>query len=199
MKKTKSKIVANNKSQKYLKFKRKVKNLTLYFLENMLDSMEDLGRMSMSRKEAYRCFYQNREYEWRDSALGKWLQNLKQRGLIKIEKKGNTESVIFTNKAKIKLIEKIVTKRKADKLYRFISFDIPERLRSRRNRFRSIIKKIGFIQIQKSLWVIDRDVTDMVELASYDCKVEQYLAYIASSKSDIDGYIDKLFKAKRVA
>jgi len=174
---------------------KKLKNITLFILENMLDLAEDIGRLSMDRKEIYRVLNQNRQYEWNDSVIGRWLQNLKQRDLITIEKKYSSNSIILTNKAKIKLVDKLAARQRKDDVYRFITFDIPEKLSYNRNKFRSILKKIGFIQIQKSLWVIDKDVSNLVELAMLECGVERYVAYIVSSKSDIDGLIKKKFEA----
>jgi len=179
------------KSKKIKEIKNKARSITITLIENMLDTMEDLGRLSLDRKEVYQCFNQNRKYEWRDSQSVRWLHNLKQRELIKIEKSNNSESIVLTNKAKMKLIEKIVAKQKPDNCYRFITFDIPNKMTYQRNQFRSAIKKMGFVSIQKSLWVIDRDVTDLIEMISYEYGVENYIAYIISAKSDIDGLIEK--------
>ncbi len=183
--------------KKYEEFKSKVKNITLYLLENMFDSLEDLGELSLSRQAAYQIFYQNKSYEWRASVFGKWLQNLKQRDLIKIQKSEKGDSIILTNKAKMKLVEKIVASKKPDKCYRFLAFDVPESLCNKRDKFRLLIKRMGFVQIQKSLWVIDIDVTDLIEVAVYECEIERYVAYIISSKTDIDGVIEKKFVENR--
>ena len=56
---------------------------------------------------------------------------------------------------------------------------------------------MGFVQIQKSLWVIDKNVTDLVEMAAYEYKVEKFVAYIVSEKSDIEGIIAKKWKSNK--
>ena len=183
-----------DKEKKYREFKKKVRNITIYLLENLFNTMEDLGRAAIDRKEVYRVFYQDREFEWRDSMIGRWLQNLKQRDLINFEYINGVESIVFTNKAKMKIVDKIALQKNPDNIYRFISFDIPEKMRKQRNQFRTIIKKIGFVRVQKSLWATDCDVTDLVEMASYEYGIEKYVAYIVSSKSDIDGIIYKLLR-----
>ena len=75
-----------------------------------------------------------------------------------------------------------------------MSFDIPAKFNYNRNKFRKIIKKIGFVKVQQSLWVTNKDVTDLVEAAIYECDVEKYVAYIVSQKSDIDGLITKMIE-----
>lgn len=108
------------------------------------------------------------------------------------------DSVRFTNKAKIKLIDKFVSINPADRKRRLVSFDIPETKRTQRNAFRRSIKQMGFRQIQKSLWVCDRNIGDMVEVASKEFGVEEYVAYFVVESSNIEGYIKKILtKPKR--
>lgn len=102
------------------------------------------------------------------------------------------DSVRFTNKAKIRFIDKFVPADKADKKRRLVSFDIPETKRRQRNAFRRSIKQMGFRQIQKSLWVCDKNVGDMVEVASNEFGVEEYVAYFVVESSNIDLFINKI-------
>ncbi|OJI08747.1 MAG: hypothetical protein COX02_00105 [Candidatus Vogelbacteria bacterium CG22_combo_CG10-13_8_21_14_all_37_9] len=41
-----------------------------------------------------------------------------------------------------------------DKIWRLVFFDIPEKLRPRRDAFRDRLKELGFIELQHSIWVI---------------------------------------------
>lgn len=119
------------------------------------------------------------------------LYGLEKNGFITINHKNN--SIAYTNKAKFREIERFVADRLEENCYRFVSFDIPELLRKQRDAFRRTIKRMGFIQIQKSLWVINKDVGDLVELAAYEYQVEKYIVYLVSARSDIDGVIKKKF------
>jgi hypothetical protein len=124
------------------------------------------------------------------------MYELKRNKYIEIDESENERSIKLTNKAKIKIIEKIIKKEKNDSKYRFISFDIPERLHSRRDRFRGSIKRMGFRQIQQSLWVTDKNIGEMVEVAAREYGVEDYVAYIVSEKSNIDVHVKNILEIK---
>ena len=103
-------------------------------------------------------------------------------------------SIKLTNKAKIKIIDKIIEGKEKDNKYRFISFDIPERLHYYRDLFRRAIKRMGFRQIQQSLWVTDKNIGDLVEIAAKEYGVEEYVAYIVAETSNIDAHIKQTLK-----
>jgi CRISPR-associated endonuclease Cas2 len=94
----------------------------------------------------------------------------------------------------MKIIDSIAIKRNCEKYFHFISFDIPEGMKNERDKFRDLIKRLGFIQIQRSLWVTNQKVGDLVEMSAYECGVEKYVIYILSQKTDIDGIINKMLK-----
>jgi hypothetical protein len=162
------------------------KSIIVSLLENLLDSFETIATSFVSRKAAYRNLYCGGEFT-RDQ-FGHRISDLVRRGYLEKDT-SNSDSVKFTTKAKLKVIEKLVPRK--DAVYRFVSFDIPESMNNKRNQFRKTIKRLGFKQIQKSLWVIDCDVSDLVELAAREYEVEKYIIYIVSSLSDVDGYIEK--------
>ena len=179
--------------------KSKVKTITLEILESIFDAVEDIAEISLTRKGVYRVLYNTRRQRlWNNSSIGRWIDTLKRQGYL-TEKKSQTNdnSIVFTNKGKMKLLEKISNRITKDHKYRFLSFDVPEYRRSDRNKFRKSIKRLGFVQIQQSLWVIDKDVSDIVEMLAYEFSVERYIAYIISERSDIDGIIEKKIKEQQ--
>lgn len=131
-------------------------------------------------------------HDWSRRQFSTTLNNLHKSGYVKFSGENN-QSVEFTNKAKLRIIDRIADKIGTDSHFRFVSFDIPEYMRKQRDAFRRAIKRLGFKQIQKSLWVINKNVGDLIELAAYEYKVEKYVIYIASNKSDIDGVLSKKF------
>ena len=114
---------------------------------------------------------------------------LKRNGYVEDIDWQGERAVRLTNKGKIKIIEKIVEAHKSDDKIRFVSFDIPERLHRQRDLFRRTIKRIGFRQIQQSLWVTDKNVGEMVDMAASEFGISDYVAYIVSSSSNIDNLI----------
>jgi len=119
---------------------------------------------------------------------------LKRQNYVEI---GKGDSVKLTDKAKIKMIDKYVSQHIKDGKRRLVSFDIPETKRRQRNAFRRSIKKMGFRQIQKSLWVCDQNIGDLVEISAKEFKIEEYVAYFVVQSSNIEKYIDKILKHKK--
>ncbi|MFA5926830.1 MAG: hypothetical protein WCT32_00615 [Patescibacteria group bacterium] len=109
---------------------------------------------------------------------------------------GEGSSVRLTNKAKIRIIDKISQSREWDNLYRVISFDIPETKKSKRDSFRRAIKRMGFVQVQKSLWVGKRNVGDLIDLVSDEYQVSDYVAYFVADRTNINAYLQRLLEAE---
>jgi DNA-binding transcriptional regulator PaaX len=96
----------------------------------------------------------------------------------------------------MKMVDQIAKNTPVDNKYHLVSFDIPETMKTQRDHFRRTIKKLGFVQIQQSLWVSNKDLGEMVELASYEYGVEKYIAYFVSISSNIEYFIEKKFNNK---
>lgn len=178
---------------KWQKTKEALGSITVRLLENLLDSVDSVGSYNISRYSAYKTIGQS-GFTTDGKYVSSRLNDLKRRGYIKIiDNDNNNKSIILTNKAKMKIVDKIASKIKKDEMYRFVSFDIPEDIKNNRDLFRMAIKRMGFMRIQQSLWVINKDVSDLVEAAAYEYGVEKYVVYLVSAKSDIDGILSKKF------
>lgn len=118
--------------------------------------------------------------------------SVERRGYIKINRNLNN-SIQLTDKGKIKLIEESGNYA-IDGKWRMLSFDIPEDLRKKRNQFRRSIKRIGYKQAQKSLWVSPFVKADEIDLIINELELEKYVAYLLVEKTDIDTYLQKLFR-----
>lgn len=173
--------------------KKKIKTFAIEILDFFLGLPENFIN-SFDRKEFYRLMsgYPT-ETQLTCSNIAQLIANLKHSGYIKVSKTSRGESIEFTNKAKLAVIDTLADKKKSDGKHYFISFDIPEDLRANRDKFRRAIKKMGFVQIQKSLWVNNKSVGGLIEMAAYEYEVEKYVVHIVSELTDIDGIIDKKF------
>lgn len=140
----------------------------------------------IQRKSIYREYNSCNHDQFSSKQVANHFYNLKRHGYIEeIECEGE-KSIKLTNKAKIRMIESMVLVQPHDKKYRFVSFDIPERLHLQRNLFRKTIKRMGFRQIQQSLWATDKNVGELVEVVAAEYKVSDYVAYIIADKTNID-------------
>ncbi|MFC1595192.1 hypothetical protein ACFL3E_02065, partial [Patescibacteria group bacterium] len=84
-------------------------------------------------------------------------KRLKNKGLIiKTKKRGANEFALSPQGKetvkRIKLKLEMSKKRKWDRKWRLLIFDIPEKVRTRRDFFRRELNNFGFYQLQKSVW-----------------------------------------------
>lgn len=181
------------REKKPLPKKQRLKNFTLDVLDFFLGIPESLAA-GFDRGSFYKTMSgMTTEKELTTSNICRMFNQLKKSGYIETINKNNTESIHFTNKARLALVDRISSRSKLDNVYRFVSFDIPESSRINRNQFRYFIKRLGFKQIQKSLWICNKSIGDLVEIAAYEYKVEEYVVYIAAQNTNIDGIIEKMF------
>ena len=176
--------------------KDKLKNFTVEVLDFLLNIPQAFVT-GFDRGGMYRLMHDvSDEQELTCSKISQIFSNLKNRGYIEVKKSNGQESIIFTNKAKLAIVDKIAERSKAENKYYLVSFDIPEDSRINRNKFRRTIKRLGFRQIQKSLWVSNKNLGEFVELAAYEYGVENYVVYFVSENTNIDGIIDKMLTKK---
>lgn len=175
---------------------KRIKKVTEVFLETLYFA-SSVGEFLYSSKYSYlSCFRKGPFSDWSNSDISKRLYNMERVGYIKHDRKN--KSIEFTNKAEIRIIDRIGKKCKADGKLRFISFDIPEQKRHIRDGFRKTIKRIGFKKVQKSLWVCNRNVSKLVETTIKEYKVNKYVTYIIAHKCDTDAFINKMFTRRKL-
>lgn len=133
------------------------------------------------------------EQELTVSNIAKFFHNLKQRGYIEVEKINERESVRFTTKARLAIVERLGQRAKIGRRYLLFSFDIPERMATQRDKYRRVLKRLGCKQIQKSLWVSNRDIGELAELAAKEYGVDDYVICAVVDSIDIQTTVDKMF------
>lgn len=91
------------------------------------------------------------------------IRYLKNRGYLNVKDLKNRKAVMMTPKGmdklfniKIKLEEK---KKRSDKKWQMVLFDIPEEKRKTRDMFRKQLKYLGYRKLQRSIWVCPYDVS----------------------------------------
>lgn len=122
--------------------------------------------------------------------------SLEQRGYIHVDKINN--SIILTNKGRIKLIESS-SDRTRDGKWRMISYDIPEPLKRKRLQLRRSLNRIGFKQLQKSLWACPFNKADEIDLIVKELGLEKYIAFLLVEKTDIENHLKRLFQKDQTA
>ncbi len=84
-------------------------------------------------------------------------------------------------------------KRKWDGRWRIVTFDVPERRRGVRGRLRAMMKSVGFVRMQKSVWVYPYDCEEFIALLKAELKVGRNVLYIIADRIEHDGALRKHF------
>lgn len=169
---------------------------TVEMLDFILRLAESTTLIGASRKELYRIAQEGSEHEWTVENICRTIHSLKQRRYVEIININGNQSIQYTNRAKLKMLSHISEKVESGDSFLFVSFDIPENLNTRRNAFRRVIKRLGFIKIQNSLWVINKNISDLVEMAAQEYNVTEYVIYITSNETSINQSIVEQLKNK---
>jgi DNA-binding transcriptional regulator PaaX len=107
------------------------------------------------------------------------IQNLKKRGFV-IERQGRismtSQGQRWLSGAYLRYAQK--TYPKWDKKWRVVIFDIPQELHNARNLFRNRLKKLGFITIQKSIFVFPYPCEEDLGDVCKNYKIEDYVDVI---------------------
>jgi len=89
---------------------------------------------------------------------------------------------------------KLARPKRWDKKWRILIFDIPERRRALRARIRRTIVSVGFMRLQKSVWVYPYDCEDFVNLIKADFKIGKDLLYLIVDSIENDKFIKEYFQ-----
>ena len=84
-------------------------------------------------------------------------------------------------------------KKRWDKRWRMVVFDIPEKYRKTRDRLRSTLRSLGFIQLQASVWVYPYDCEEVVTLLKTELKTGAQVLYAIVEKIEFDSRLRKHF------
>lgn len=114
-----------------------------------------------------------REYEKRRNKrqFGQFINYLKKSGYIKVKNLETGKGILLTPKGaqkalKVKYKENKLNsklKKRKDKKWIMVIFDIPEKRRIYRDDFRKFLRSLGFQKLQQSVWVSPSDVYNDLE------------------------------------
>ena len=112
-----------------------------------------------------------------------------------------TLTFILTDKGKLRALtynfENIkIEKKDWDGKWRFIVFDIPEKFRVGRNALREKIKKLGFYELQKSVFVIPYECKNETEFVIEFFNIRKYVRYGTIDFIDNEVHLKKIFELK---
>ncbi|MDP2651659.1 MAG: CRISPR-associated endonuclease Cas2 [bacterium] len=126
------------------------------------------------------------------------LGRLAAKGCIVFEEKNGKKYARITEKGERVLqmeSEKvaITKKRKWDRRWRVVIFDIPEKRKSVRVRLRRFMKEYGFARLQDSVWIYPYDCEDLIALAKANFRVGADVLYMIVEKLERDKHLREHF------
>ena len=84
-------------------------------------------------------------------------------------------------------------KKRWDKRWRVVIFDIPERRRGTRDQLRLVMQSAGFYRLQDSVWLYPHDCEDFIALLKADLKIGLAVLYMIVEKIENDGKLKEHF------
>lgn len=107
------------------------------------------------------------------------IYHLKKNNYIKVKSLENKKAIMLTKKGLSKVLKasfKIKSKKKReDKKWIMIIFDIPQKHEKARNLLRSILQNLGYKIFQHSVWVTPYDVSEKTEKLLQAYSLEKYV------------------------
>ena len=135
------------------------------------------------------------------SEYGEIVKRMVKKGFIQFINKNGELKIILTNKGKkiaheylIEDYKKIKIPPKWDEKWRFVMFDVPENKKKIRNLLRFHLKKVGFIQVQRSVWLYPYPCEEIVTIIKANFKLNNEVIYLTAESFGKDLYFRKFFK-----
>jgi len=135
------------------------------------------------------------------SEYGNVIKRMAQKGFIRLINKNGELRIILTNKGKniareyyLQNYKQIKRPSSWDKKWRLVMFDIPEDKTKIRNLLRFHLKRVGFIQVQGSVWIFPYSCEEIVTIIKANFKLNDEVIYITAESFKKDFYFRKLFK-----
>jgi len=87
----------------------------------------------------------------------------------------------------------ITKKRRWDRRWRVVIFDIPERRRSIRVNLRRFMEEYGFVRLQNSVWIYPYDCEDLIALAKTNLRIGADVLYMIVERLERDKHLREHF------
>jgi len=127
------------------------------------------------------------------------LSRLATKGLVVFVEKGGKRYARITEKGKHMLdLEtarmQVVKKKRWDRRWRLVIFDIPERHRSVRIRLRKFMASCGFERLQDSVWAYPYDCEDLIALVKAEFRIGADALYLIVEQMEHDKHLREHFR-----
>ena len=132
------------------------------------------------------------------------LSRLAVKGHIRFLEKNSKRSVEITEAGRRALALSLARgsaparrKRRWDKRWRLVMFDIPQKRKTVRDRLRILMRECGFLRLQNSVWVSPYDCEELITLIKTDLRLGTSVLYAVVEQIENDGWIKRRFGLSR--
>ncbi len=141
------------------------------------------------------------EFEHDDKKVKRALNRLYLAREVERIGKGDTITIQLTEKGRKKLLNykiycmRLILPKAWDHVWRVVIFDVPEKYKTTRDTLRRVyLKKMGFVQIQDSVFVTPYACRDEIDFIAEFYDIRPYLRIIEATSIDGDDELKKHFK-----
>ncbi len=134
--------------------------------------------------------------------INKSIKKLLERDLLKINEDKHNKYLEVTNKGRKLLLRYELEglakdkPKKWDKKYRVVIFDISEQRKKIRDHLRLMLRSLGFVCLQNSVWVYPYECQEIIELLKKYLDLRQEVIYMSVDSIENDEWLRKKFKLK---
>lgn len=169
---------------------------------NILSAIAGLGIASMSivapnALQSLRLLGLDKKSQSRNFSYWRSIRRLEKDGMVNIKKDKDMYSVSLTERGShyfSALSFESIKRRRWDKKWRIIIFDISERKRSFRDAVRARLQQFGFLRLQDSVWVFPYDCEDAIAMLKTELRIGRDLLYIVADAIENDAFMKDYFQ-----
>lgn len=139
-------------------------------------------------RKRYRWMFQTK------TAVGR----LAAKGYVRFEERDGKKYVRITEEGKrslaiehARMTAPARAKKRWDKRYRLVMFDIPQNRKNTRDKLRSFMRDFGFLLVQKSVWLSPYDCEELVALIKTELRLGTSVLYAVVESIENDSWIRK--------
>lgn len=123
------------------------------------------------------------------------IYSLQASGHLKFVSRGVSKYVVLTPKGKQEVEKyllgdlKIKTPKQWDKKWRIVSFDVKNKRTPLRNLLRYHLKRLGFVQYQKSIWIYPYECEEVIIMLKSYFKFGKEVMYVVADRVENDKHL----------
>jgi len=174
------------------------------FLLSFFDLLALFGTFD-HRKRYARAYDSYLQYRGRDyHRFFQLIYRLKTAELVEVYQDGKERFIILTKKGRQRIVKylfqdgKVPIPYKWDGKWRMVIFDIPENLKATRNIVRDLLKRIGFYQLQKSVYVYPHECIGIVRYLEDAYDLDPYIQFVVAERIETEIDLIALFHERGV-